>query len=612
MSFSIGAGGGGGVGGGPRGLLENFGGKQAEGRAFDRRILTRLLGYLRPHRRAMLLAALLTVVSTGLTLLIPYLMATAIDRYILPGDLSGLFGVVLALFGAYAGLWGASAGQSYVLSLAGQRVLATLRSQLFRHLLRLPVGYHERSIVGVTVSRVINDVGVINELLSQGVVTLIGDTLLLVGIVVVMVSMSPQLALLTFAVLPLMALATMIFARYAQGAFRSTRTRIAAVVGNLAEDIAGMRVIQAFAQEGASQERFEEVNQANRDANIQAMSLSFIFLPTVDLLGMVATAIVLWFGGVAVAQGEASLGVMVAFLAYVSRFFAPIQELSQLYTTMQAAMAGGERVLDLLDTQPEVDDPADGRAMPPIRGRVELRDVVFGYKPGEPVLHGVNLVIEPGQTLALVGPTGAGKSSIANLIARFYDVTTGTVTIDGVDVRAVTQESLHRQMGLVPQDPFLFTGTVGDNIRFGVPQATDDQVAAAATTANAHEFIVGLPEGYATPVLEGGANLSVGQRQLICIARALLADPRILILDEATASVDTMTEALIQDALNRLLAERTSVVIAHRLSTIRNADLICVIEKGQIVERGTHDELLARGGLYATLYARQFVEMPEA
>jgi ABC-type multidrug transport system fused ATPase/permease subunit len=612
MSFSIGAGGGGGVGGGPRGLLENFGGKQAEGRAFDRRILTRLLGYLRPHRRAMLLAALLTVVSTGLTLLIPYLMATAIDRYILPGDLSGLFGVVLALFGAYAGLWGASAGQSYVLSLAGQRVLATLRSQLFRHLLRLPVGYHERSIVGVTVSRVINDVGVINELLSQGVVTLIGDTLLLVGIVVVMVSMSPQLALLTFAVLPLMALATMIFARYAQGAFRSTRTRIAAVVGNLAEDIAGMRVIQAFAQEGASQERFEEVNQANRDANIQAMSLSFIFLPTVDLLGMVATAIVLWFGGVAVAQGEASLGVMVAFLAYVSRFFAPIQELSQLYTTMQAAMAGGERVLDLLDTQPEVDDPADGRAMPPIRGRVELRDVVFGYKPGEPVLHGVNLVIEPGQTLALVGPTGAGKSSIANLIARFYDVTTGTVTIDGVDVRAVTQESLHRQMGLVPQDPFLFTGTVGDNIRFGVPQATDDQVAAAATTANAHEFILGLPEGYATPVLEGGANLSVGQRQLICIARALLADPRILILDEATASVDTMTEALIQDALNRLLAERTSVVIAHRLSTIRNADLICVIEKGQIVERGTHDELLARGGLYATLYARQFVEMPEA
>lgn len=612
MSFSIGAGGGGGVGGGPRGLLENFGGKQAEGRAFDRRILTRLLGYLRPHRRAMLLAALLTAVSTGLTLLIPYLMATAIDRYILPGDLSGLFGVALALFGAYAGLWGASAGQSYVLSLVGQRVLATLRSQLFRHLLRLPVGYHERSIVGVTVSRVINDVGVINELLSQGVVTLVGDTLLLVGIVVVMVSMSPQLALLTFAVLPLMALATMIFARYAQGAFRSTRTRIAAVVGNLAEDIAGMRVIQAFAQEGASQERFEEVNQANRDANIQAMSLSFIFLPTVDLLGMVATAIVLWFGGVAAAQGEASLGVMVAFLAYVSRFFAPIQELSQLYTTMQAAMAGGERVLDLLDTQPEVDDPADGRAMPPIRGRVELRDVVFGYKPGEPVLHGVNLVIEPGQTLALVGPTGAGKSSIANLIARFYDVTTGTVTIDGVDVRAVTQESLHRQMGLVPQDPFLFTGTVGDNIRFGVPQATDDQVAAAATTANAHEFILGLPEGYATPVLEGGANLSVGQRQLICIARALLADPRILILDEATASVDTMTEALIQDALNRLLAERTSVVIAHRLSTIRNADLICVIEKGQIVERGTHDELLARGGLYATLYARQFVEMPEA
>lgn len=608
MSFSIGAGGSG-FGGGPRGMIENFGGKQGGGRAFDRRVVTRLLAYLGPHRKLMALAFLLMLVGTGLTLLTPYLISIAIDRYIMAGDLVGLTWVSLATIAAYAGIYGSTAGQSYMLSWVGQKVLATLRSQLFHHLQRLPIGYHDNHIIGVTVSRVVNDVGVINDLLSQGLVTLVGDTLLLVGIIVVMVSMSPKLALFTFTVLPLMVLATIVFARYAQSAFRKTRAQIAAVVGNLAEDIAGMRVIQAFAQEDASQERFTEVNQANRDANIEAMTLSFVFLPTVDFLGMLATGIVLLFGGWAVASGELTLGIVVAFLAYVSRFFSPIQELSQLYTTMQSAMAGGERVLELLDTEPSVADPSDGREMPPIEGRVLLTDVEFAYKENEPVLRGIHLVIEPGQTLALVGPTGAGKSSIANLIARFYDVTGGSVTIDGIDVRDVTQGSLHRQMGLVPQDPFLFSGTVRDNIRFGIPDASNQDVEAAAQSANAHEFILALPDGYETAIMEGGSNLSIGQRQLICIARAVLADPRILILDEATASVDTVTEALIQDALDRLLYGRTSVVIAHRLSTIRNADIICAIEAGRIVEQGTHDELLAKGGLYANLYARQFISM---
>jgi len=354
------------------------------------------------------------------------------------------------------------------------------------------------------------------------------------------------------------------------------------------------------------------VNRSNRDANIAAMSLSFMFLPAVEFLGMLATGIVLWFGGLAVGRGELTLGVIVAFLAYVTRFFEPIQELSQLYTTLQAATAGGERVLELLDTQPQVTDQPDAIEMPTIAGSVELCHVSFSYRGDTRVLHDVSLTIEPGQVAAFVGPTGAGKTSIANLIARLYDVTDGAVRIDGIDVRQVKQHSLRRQTGLVPQEPFLFSGTIADNIRFGRPDAPQRAIEAAARLANAHEFIMALPEGYHTEILEGGVNLSIGQRQLICIARAVLADPRILILDEATASVDTMTEVLIQEALQRLLRQRTAVVIAHRLSTIRNADLICVVNDGCIVEHGRHEELLAMGGLYCDLYERQFVDVTPA
>jgi ABC-type multidrug transport system fused ATPase/permease subunit len=338
------------------------------------------------------------------------------------------------------------------------------------------------------------------------------------------------------------------------------------------------------------------------------MSLSFVFLPTVEFLGILTTGIVLWFGGMAVARDTLTLGVVVAFLAYVTRFFQPIQELSQLYTTMQAAMAGGEQVLKLLDTEPEVKDRHDALEMPPITGQLALQQVSFAYRGDSRVLHEVDLTIEPGQTVALVGPTGAGKTSIANLVARFYDVTEGAVSIDGLDVRNVRQQSLRRQMGLVPQDPFLFSGSIADNIRFGQPEASERAVEEAARLANAHEFITALPDGYATEIQEGGANLSLGQRQLICIGRAVLADPRILILDEATASVDTVTEMLIQDALQRLLAGRTALVIAHRLSTVLHADLICVVEAGRIVERGRHEELLALGGLYCDLYERQFLD----
>jgi ATP-binding cassette subfamily B multidrug efflux pump len=589
-------------------MMRSFG-EAAEGKALDRRIIVRLLAFLRPYWRRMVAAFVLMLIASGLSLAVPYLVKLAIDQHIAQGDTAGLTRVALLTAGAFVGLYLASMGQRYWLSWVGQRVLATLRAQLFQHLQELPLGYHDTHIVGVTISRVINDVAVINQLLSEGLITLVSDVLVLVGIVTVMLSMSPRLALLSFSVLPLMALATYLFARRAKVAFRDTRSRVAAVVGDLAEDISGMRVIQAFAQEDMSQERFDEVNRANREAHIAAMSLSFVFLPSVEFLGMLATAIVLWFGGRFIAHGELTLGVIVAFLSYVTRFFQPIRELSQLYTTVQAAMAGGERVLELLDTQPEVADQPGASEMPPIDGQVELRDVSFSYRGDELVLRDVSLTVEPGRTVALVGVTGAGKTSIANLIARFYDVTEGAVLIDGIDVRQVTQRSLRKQMGLVPQDPFLFSGTIADNIRFGRPDAPDSVVEEAARLSNAHEFILALPDGYDTEILEGGVNLSIGQRQLICIARAVLADPRILILDEATSSVDTVTEALIQEALQRLLAGRTAIVIAHRLSTVRNADDICVVQAGRIVDRGRHEELLAQGGIYRNLYERQFVDL---
>lgn len=619
MGFSIGVSS---PGMGPRGVLSQFSeGQDQRGQVFNRRVVTRLLAYLRPYKKQMTGAFLAMLAITGLTLLTPYLLKVAIDQYITQGDQAGLALISLLTAAAFGALFAATAAQQYLLSWVGQRVLANLRSELMRHLQRLSLSYHDTHIVGVTVSRVMNDVATINELLSQGIITLIGDVLVLVGIVAIMLTMSPRLALLTFIVLPLMVLATVWFSRRARVAFRETRTRVARVVGDLAEDIAGVRVIQAFGQETSIQERFSQVNEANRDANINAMSLSFIFLPTIEFLGVMSTAIVLWFGGQAVGQGQVTLGVLVAFLSYVTRFFQPIQELSRMYTTMQSAMAGGEQVLNLLDTQPDVEDQPGamniqdllraerGDEGPTIQGHIKLEHVSFRYRPELPeVLHDIYLEIKSGQTVALVGPTGAGKTSIGNLIARFYDVSDGAVYIDGIDVRRVTQRSLHRLIGLVPQDAFLFSGSIADNIRFGKPEASDQEVEQAARLANAHDFILAKPEGYQTRVLEGAVNLSVGQRQLICIARAILINPRILILDEATANVDSLTESLIQDALRKLLQGRTAVVIAHRLSTIRNADLICVVQDGRIVEQGKHEELLSHGGAYTALYNRQFEE----
>jgi len=591
---------------GPGHIMRTMGQEQ-EKKAFNVNTLLRLLVFLKPHWQRMLLAFSLMLISSGLTLLTPYLIKIAIDRYIVQGDLAGLARIAVLTAGAFLALAFSTAGQQYILSWVGHRVLSTLRADLVRHLQRMHLGYHDDHIIGITLSRVINDVEVINQFLSDGLINLIGDSLILIGIVTVMILMSPALALVTFSILPFMILATTLFSRRAKVAYRTTRTRVAAVVGDLAENLVGMRVIQAFAQEETTQKKFDQVNRDNRDAHVQAMSLAFIFLPAVEFLGILAMAIVLWFGGYSVTQGAISIGTLIAFLSYVTRFFTPIREISQIYTTMQASMAGGEKVIELLESEPEIHDAPDAVELSDIRGKVEFRKVTFAYNEAT-VLQHISLIVEPGRTIALVGQTGAGKTTMANLVARFYDVSEGAVLIDGIDVRAIAQKSLRRQMGLVSQDPFLFTGTIADNIRFGAPKAPIEAVVRAAEGANAHGFISRLPAGYDTQIQEGGVNLSNGQRQLICIARAILADPRIIILDEATASVDTLTESLIQEALERLFSGRTAIVIAHRLTTVQHADLIYVLDKGRIVEVGNHQQLLSHGGIYRELYDKQFID----
>jgi len=480
-----------------------------------------------------------------------------------------------------------------------------LRLDMFRNLQKLSMSFYDKRHVGRIMSRVTNDVETLNEFLTSGVEAAIGDVFILVGIVTVMFFLNIRLALVSLAVIPVLLIGTILLGGRVREAYRVTRKKISGVTANLAESISGMRVVQSFSREMANAQQFDRVNVENLEANIQAAKVSALFFPLVDVLGSLGTCLVLWFGGSDVMGGSLSVGVLVAFMAYVTRFFMPIREISMLYNNVQSALAATERITEIVDAKPEVKEADDAVPMPKIKGHIKFNDVSFGYEPSNYVLKDINLEIRENERVALVGPTGAGKTSLANLVARFYDAQEGTITVDGYDIRNVSLKSLRSQMGVVLQDSFLFTGSIRENIAYGRPDASEEEIVDAAKAVGAHDFIMNFAQGYDTDVGERGIRLSMGQRQLISFARALLADPRILILDEATSSVDAYTELLIQNAMRRLLEKRTTLIIAHRLSTVRSAGRIVVVDGGRIVDTGTHEELMKRKGLYRKLYEMQ-------
>jgi ATP-binding cassette subfamily B protein len=555
-----------------------------------------------PYKRQTTLALVSLLTATATALAPPYLAKLAIDDGIADDDLHALT-IIVALF-LFAGTLNlaTSAAQTFFTGWTGERILADLRNTLFRHLQRLSLGFYERNRAGVIISRLTNDVEALDQLVTDGVTTLVQSTLFLFGTAIILFFLDWRLALATLLVLPLMFVATAIFRVRSARAYRAVRERLGLVTATLAEDISGMRVVQAFRRERANEKNFRSVNAHYREANQETVVLNGLYFPFVDFLSALATAIVLGYGGYLVFGGNLTVGTLFAFVLYISNFFDPVQQLSQLYNTFLSAVAALDNIMNVMDEDPEVRDKPGATELDQIDGHVRWEDVRFSYGTGPEVLHGIDLDIPAGTTVALVGHTGAGKSTIAKLLARFYDPVEGRITIDGVDLRDVTQESLRRQLGVVPQEGFLFAGTVRDNIAFGSPDASPAEVAAAAQAVGAHEFIMALEDGYETNLQERGTRLSLGQRQLVAFSRALLADPRILILDEATSSVDIGTERRIESALRTLLADRTAFVIAHRLSTIRDADLIVVLERGQVIEQGTHAELMARQGLYTSLY----------
>jgi ABC-type multidrug transport system fused ATPase/permease subunit len=578
---------------------------------------------LRPYRGRVIVAMVSLVLATAASLAPPYLAKLAIDDGIRGGDLEALNWIVAAFVLSALVYWGATYVQTYLVGWVGQRALQDLRLRIFTHLQRQSIGFFSRRKTGVLISRLTNDVQALDQLVTDGIVTLFSSTLTLVGTVVILLLLDVPLAVVTFlATFPLLAVGSVLFRYHAAGAFRAVRERIANVTAYLQETLSGVRIVRSFGQEPRHEARFAELNDQHRAANYRTVQLNASYFPGVEFLSSIGTAVIMLYGGYRALDGDITIGVLVAFVGYLQSFFDPIQQLSNLYSTYQQGMAAIDKIFDLLDTEPDMRDAPGARPLDEIRGDVEFDGVWFGYGEGYGeaaedgaetawALRNVSLAIRAGETVALVGATGAGKSTLAKLVARFYDPQRGAVRVDGHDLREVTQASLRSQLGIVPQEGFLFAGTVRENILFGRPEASELELVGAARSVGAHEFIKALPNGYDTDVGERGTRLSAGQRQLVALARALIADPRILVLDEATANVDVHAEAAIEEGMRTLLAGRTSIVIAHRLSTVMGADRIAVLADGQVVETGSHDELIDAGGAYARLY-RSWAEQAAA
>ncbi len=568
--------------------------------------MRRLLATLSPYRWALAGVLALVIVSTILGLVGPYLMGIAIDQFIANRDLHGLRGVVLAMLGTYLGAWLAMIGQSLIMAQVSQQLMRTLRRDLFEHLQTLSLRFFDQHPHGELMSRLTNDLDAISRVLSQNVTELFSGMLTLLGILVMMFAINFWLALASMLVFPLMMGLVGVVGKRTRKHFRDYQMRIGQLNGQLEEMFSGQRVIMAFGREASVLDEFDAINAGVRRVGIRANIYATLVPPLMGILSNANIAILAGLGGWMVIQGWATVGAIATFYTYSRRFAAPLRHLGNLYNQLQSAIAGAERVFEVMDTEPELTDCEDAIPLTNVAGRVAFDHVDFSYTSGVPVIKNMSFVAEPGQTIALVGPTGAGKTTMINLLTRFYDIDSGDVTIDGWDIRTLKKADLRRKLGIVLQDTFLFSESVMENIRYGRLDASDEEVIAAARLANADQFIRRLPQGYHTELSERGGNLSLGQRQLLSIARAVLADPAILVLDEATSSVDTRTEAQIQEALLRLMAERTSFVIAHRLSTIRDADRILVINEGEIVERGNHDELLNQKSFYYKLYMSQF------